>query len=147
MKIDILTKLKGGDRRSLGNSEELVSEIFDNPALFEDLFVALSDSDPVVRVRASDVMEKVSRTSPHLLQKWKLALLELARLNKDKEVRWHIAQMIPRLRLTPSERDEAVQILMTYLRDSSSIVKTFSMQALADLGRFDEPINGGKIAC
>jgi hypothetical protein len=78
MKIDILTKLKGGDRRSLGNSEELVSVILDSPALLEDLFVALSESDPVVRARAADVMEKVTRVSPHLLQKWKRALLDLA---------------------------------------------------------------------
>jgi len=41
--------------------------------------------------------------------------------------------MLPRLRLTPREQETAVQILMSYLADESSIVKTHSMQALADL--------------
>ena len=41
--------------------------------------------------------------------------------------------MIPRLELNARERLVAVDILFDYLRDRSSIVKTFAMQGLADL--------------
>lgn len=41
--------------------------------------------------------------------------------------------MIPRLELSARERLVAVDILFDYLRDRSSIVKTFAMQGLADL--------------
>jgi hypothetical protein len=39
--------------------------------------------------------------------------------------------------MTPKERDHAVSILFDYLEDKSSIVKTFAMQALADLAQDD----------
>jgi hypothetical protein len=53
-------------------------------------------------------------------------------------VRWHVAQMIPRLRLSARERESAVRILLGYLDDQSSIVKTWSMNALMVLAREDE---------
>jgi hypothetical protein len=46
--------------------------------------------------------------------------------------------MLPRLDLDDEERARAVQILVGYLEDPSKIVKTFSMQALADLAAVDE---------
>jgi hypothetical protein len=53
----------------------------------------------------------------------------------QQEVRWHVAQMLPRLALTLGERDRAAATLIDYLRDPSSIERTFAMQALADLAR------------
>jgi len=52
---------------------------------------------------------------------------------EQQEVRWHVAQMIPRLELSREERAVAVEILIHYSDDKSKIVKTFAMQALADL--------------
>ena len=45
--------------------------------------------------------------------------------------------MIPRLKLRSAEREATAKILLGYLHDKSSIVKTFSMQALADLSEED----------
>jgi HEAT repeat protein len=138
MMSDILGKLKGGDRRSIGKSEEAVKDIARTPALFADLFAGLFDADPVIRMRAADAVEKSTRNGPELLRPWKRALLEQISILPEKEVRWHIAQLIPRLSLTPGEQETAVQILMGYLQDESSIVKTFSMRALADLALRDD---------
>ena len=135
---DILRKLKGGDRRSIGKSGETVKDISKDPALFADLVAGLFDSDPVVRMRTADAAEKITRKRPDLLQPWKRPLLEQISALEEKEVRWHVAQMIPRLNLTFTEKGDAVRILMGYLSDKSSIVKTFSMQALADLAERDE---------
>jgi hypothetical protein len=60
-------------------------------------------------------------------------LLEAGARCVQKEVRWHLAQMLPRIRWNRMEQRRARRILIGYLRDSSSIVKTFAMQALADL--------------
>jgi hypothetical protein len=92
----------------------------------------------VIRVRAADAVEKASRKHFELLQRWKRQLLGVLALSEDKEVRWHVAQMLPRLRLTSRENDQVVNILRRYLDDESSIVKTFSMQALADLAERDD---------
>jgi hypothetical protein len=53
--------------------------------------------------------------------------------SNEQEVRWHAAQLFSRLKLTPKERRAVVEILQNYLHDKSPIVKTFSMQALADI--------------
>jgi HEAT repeat protein len=134
----ILQKLKGGDRRSIGKSGEAVTNVSRNPVLFADLFEGLFDDNPLVRMRAADAVEKITRERPELLQPWKRPLLETVSTVQEKEVRWHVAQMLPRLRLSSGEHEAAVQVLMGYLADGSSIVRTFSMQALADLAMRDE---------
>jgi len=135
---DVLAKLKGGDRRSIGRSDEVATEVSKSPALLSDLWAGLFNDDPVVRMRAADAIEKATREHPERLQPWKQAIFEAAFVCENKEVRWHLAQLLPRLSLTPGERETAVRILMGYLADASSIVKTFSMQALADLAARDE---------
>ena len=134
----ILSKLKGGDLRSIGRSAEVVKDVLENPTLFGDLFAGLLHSDRVIRMRAADAIEKITREHPEWLQSWKQVLLQRVALFEYKEVRWHIAQLLPRLKLRPTEREAAVRILMGYLEDKSSIVKTFSMQALVDLATQDE---------
>ena len=52
-------------------------------------------------------------------------------------MRWHVAQMFPRLQTSQEERAAMVAILLGYLGDRSRIVKTFAMQALADLAKQD----------
>jgi hypothetical protein len=136
----ILENLKGGDPRSIGKSGDAVTAVLRNPALFPDLMRGLSDSDRLVRMRAADAVEKATRTHPEWLQRWKRALLDDISTREDKELRWHVAQLLPRLRLTSREKAAAVRILMGYLEDKSSIVKTCSMQALADLAAQDEQL-------
>ena len=51
------------------------------------------------------------------------------------QVRWHVAQMLPRLELTEQERRRVFRVLLGYLNDPSSIVRTFAMQALVDVAR------------
>ena len=140
LKRGIADRLKGGDRRSIGNSDEIAAEVANTPAIFPDLFECLFNTDPVIRMRAADAVEKVTRDNPHLLQPWKRPLLETISASEDKEIRWHVAQMLPRLTLAHRERETAVQVLMGYLSDESSIVKTLSMQGLADLAAHDEQL-------
>ena len=88
-------------------------------------------------MRAADVVEKVSAKHPELLQPHKRRLIRDVAHSDQQEIRWHVAQMIPRLKLRSAERKTAVKILFHYLKDKSNIVKTFSMQALADLSEGD----------
>jgi len=77
----ILEKLKGGDLRSIGKAEEVVADIFKNPALFGEVFEGMLSDDPVIRMRAADVSEKVSRSHPEYLRPYKRRLInEIAKL-------------------------------------------------------------------
>jgi hypothetical protein len=129
----ILRKLEGGDRRSIGRSNEVVAEVLGNRKLFGALFVGLSVDDPVVRARAADAVEKISTVHPEYLHPYKAQLLGELACCWQKEVRWHVAQILPRLRWNAQERQQVYDTLTGYLCDSSSIVKTFAMQGLADL--------------
>jgi hypothetical protein len=137
----ILKKLFGGDRRSIGRSNEVVAGVLARPAqaprLLKILIGALSSPDEVLRMRAADAIEKITVQHPELLRPFKRTLLSLTGNTTQKEVRWHLALLIPRLKLTPNERAVAVEILFDYLQDKSSIVKTFAIQSLADLAATD----------
>ena len=131
----ILRKLEGGDRRSIGRSNEVVADVLADPALLREVFSGLVSEDVVVRIRAADAVEKITAIHPEYLDSVRALLIgPVARLDQ-KEVRWHAAQMLPRVEWTDAERQQVLEILFEYLNDPSSIVKTFAMQALADLAR------------
>lgn len=125
--------LSGGDRRSIGRSSDVVKLVLRAPRRFAELIECLWSADPIVRMRAADAAEKISAAQPELLKPYKTELLGLLAEAEQIELRWHLAQMIPRLPLTRGERRRAVDALQLYLEDRSSIVRTFALQALADL--------------
>jgi hypothetical protein len=135
--VDILKELAGGDRRSIGRADRVVKQIFKTPALLGDVVRGFTHSDPLIRMRCADVAEKVSAVRPEWLQKHKPAVLSFASTVEEKEVRWHMAQMIPRLKFSPGERRSVVALLFEYIEDSSRIVKTWSMQALFEISEND----------
>ena len=135
---DILDKLKGGDRRSIGRVPEVIQDIGDDPSLFAQLFSGLLNDDPLVRMRAADAVEKISVEHREYLQTFKKTLLNRIAVIEQKEIHWHLAQMLPRLDLDQHERSRAAEILIGFLEDDSKIVKTFSLQALFDLAVEDE---------
>lgn len=142
----ILQKLGGGDRRSIGRSEEVVAEILEDPSLFSDLFEGMLHDDPIVRMRAADAVEKITASHPEYLRPYKRRLLNEVADIPQQEVRWHVAQLLPRLELDATERKAIYAILLSYLEDDSRIVKTFSMQALADLAELDASYRPSVIA-
>lgn len=132
--------LKGGDRRSIGRSNYVVKLVLRAPRRFAELIECLWSDDRIFRMRAADVAEKASAIQPGLLKPYKTELLGLLVETEQIELRWHLAQMIPRLPLTQSERRRAAETLRLYLEDRSSIVRTFALQALADISRNDSEL-------
>lgn len=129
----ILKKLSGGNRTSLGRTSQVVAKILWSPSQFPSLVDGFSSDDPVIRMRAADAIEKITVTRPDLLAPYKRKILKLAARETQIEVRWHLALILPRFRLGPGERALAMDILLDYLGDPSSIVRTHAMQGLADL--------------
>ena len=135
-----LSELTGGDRRSIGRSNELAAQAAKSAATFAQVIEALWHEQPVVRMRAADAAEKTSAQNPRLLAPYKAELLGLLDEASQQELRWHLAQIVPRLDLTRAERQRAAAALRQYLGDRSSIVKTFALQALSDLAEKDEAL-------
>ena len=141
----LLNKLRGGDRRSIGKVDEVVDQVLSADALFNELIKGLQVDDPLIRMRSADAVEKVTRAKPELLKSHKRILIQLAAESGQQEVRWHMAQILPRLPLTPGDRLTVVDTLYAYLNDKSKIVVTFALQALADLAVKDKHLQPGVI--
>jgi HEAT repeat protein len=184
---NFLKMLAGGDRRSIGRATQVAATVLQSPSLFSQLIRGLWSADALVRMRAADAVEKISRDRPELLRPYKKELLGLmqetamkqrgrgpqiapvfardgvgrrpraellcnrsrrnssqatttavgSKATEGKEVRWHLAQIAARLPLNAREHVIAVAALKDYLEDRSSIVRTFALQALADLAHED----------
>jgi hypothetical protein len=127
--------LRGGDRRSIGCSNQVAAEVLRKPSRFAELIECLWLDDEIVRMRAADAAEKISAKIPGILAPFKHALLALADEATQPEMRWHLALMIPRLPLSLAEKTRATSALRSFLNDRSSIVKTFAIQGLTELSR------------
>lgn len=139
-RMNILALLGGGDRRSIGRSDHVAALVSKNPSLFPKLIAGLWSANPLVRMRAADAAEKVTRKNPEWLSPHKKELLGLMAEAEQPELLWHLAALIPRLPLNSRERQLAATLLNNCLEARSSIVKTFALQGLADLAQDDSSL-------
>lgn len=137
-RLGLAAILGGGDRRSIGRSNEVAELVLAHRERLPELIACLWSDDPLVRMRAADAAEKASAREPDLLAPCKAELLGLLVEADQQELLWHLAQMIPRLSLTGTERRRAAGTFRSFLTHRGSLVKTAGLQALADLSRHDE---------
>jgi hypothetical protein len=133
----LATTLSGGDRRSIGRVEEVVIKVTEEPWLVSDVVEMLQHPDVVVRIRAADALEKLLRLIPDQIAPFQTELLNIAQHAKEPEIRWHMAQMLPRIPTSYLRRAKIADLLKTYSFDGSIIVRVSAMQGLADLAKAD----------
>ena len=123
--------LKGADLRSIGKSNLIAGNIHDQRS-FDTLFDLLFHADRKVAMRAADAIEKITITNPSFIKQHKKKLLALFDNDNEIEMKWHLAQIIPRLELTKNERLKVWNILFAWAKDKngSRIVRTNAIQSL-----------------
>lgn len=86
-------------------------------------------------MRAADAIEKITVTHPLYLAKYAGHILQLCTTAGNKELQWHLAQLIPRLSLTGKTLTKAWDILKDWTMDNknSRIVRVNSLQGLFDI--------------
>ncbi|XCA84274.1 hypothetical protein ABKJ26_04030 [Exiguobacterium mexicanum] len=132
--MDIREVLSGGDLRSIGHVDAVVAYVGNDPDRFSELMTGLTDDRPVVRMRSADAIEKVTRRHPKLLQAHQASLSQQLHRAIQQEVRWHLAQLMPRLTWTEDEAADIVQMLTDWIdTETSNIVIVNSLQAIFDL--------------
>jgi len=129
----------------IGQADRVAAMVSDDAKLFPELIAGLWSADPLVRMRAADAAEKVTRKHAELLRPYKKELLGLMAEAQEQELRWHLAVMVPRLVLNVKERQDAMSLLQGYLEDRSSIVKTFALQGLADMAEAEPSLQSGVV--
>ena len=133
----VADRLRGSDLRSIGDANAVSRDLARSGVLVREAIGLLSSDDPVLRSRSADALEKASTLSAEILRPHKRALLRVAASVKQQEVRWHLAQMLPRLELAPGERRQVQAFLREWLDDRSRIVAVCALQALWDMARHE----------
>ncbi|HTP25961.1 MAG TPA: hypothetical protein VMK12_09920 [Anaeromyxobacteraceae bacterium] len=132
--MSIRMLLQGGDRRSKGRADALATDALDDPGLVAELVEALLDRDEIVRLRAADALEKASAEKPELLAPHAATLLGPVADLEQHDVRWHVAQMLPRLPLDGAGLRRAARVLAATLECKSRVARVLAMDALVELG-------------
>lgn len=107
------------------------------PGKLAQLIECLWDTNPAVASRAADALERSTRDRPGVAQRWKDELLGLMAETTEKKIRWNLALVVPRLKLSLRECRRTAEVLNSYLDDPSSIVKTAALHGMTDLTRQD----------
>lgn len=131
---DLEKILTGGDLRSIGKSNLVIKKI-NNQNDFDELFRYLFHEDRLVVMRVADTIEKITINNPQYITNYKREIFELCKLANNKELKWHLALLIPRLQLDNYELDNAWNILTNWAKDkaNSRIVRVNSIQGLFEM--------------
>jgi hypothetical protein len=91
-------------------------------------------------MRAVNAVEKITSKHPEFLYPHKLQLLGVLKSADHKELKGHIAQLVPRIDLTVEELNTVWHTLAFWVlnKNESKIVRVNALQGLFDLSR-DKP--------
>ncbi len=129
--------LRVGDRRALGKSTYVAGLVRREPSLAPELVDVLLSEDKTAVAHAAHTLMEVATSNPEIIRPLRRKLLlELSHI-AQWEVREQLCKVLPRLRLSPKERNIAAAIFVRYLADQSSIVRACALQGLADLAMID----------
>ncbi len=126
--------LKGGDLRSIGKANEVVSSV-NSQEDFDELFSGMTNPDRKVVMRTADAVEKITVHHSDYLQKHKKDVLAFCRTATDIELKWHLALIVSRVKLTETEFGKTWTTLTGWATDrkESKIVRVNSIQGLYNL--------------
>jgi hypothetical protein len=125
--------LAGGDLRSDGASNEVAQVIIHHPGLLPDLVAGLDATDPVVRGRAADALEKVGRILPDSVVQHIQRIVTALSEDEVAMVRWHLAMALGHLAMYADQADRIETALLARLKDESVFVVSWSMASLCIL--------------
>lgn len=126
----------GGDPRSIKGVDKVVKFVLKNPTKLNELFDCVNSNDDIVRMRASDALEKICKQKPDWFVKYKDQLLNDWPKIKQASVQWHLAQILGEISLNEDETKQAINILLNHFKITNDwIVINLSLKSLASFTR------------
>jgi hypothetical protein len=133
-------RLTGGHPNSLGNTVEVVAEVLNEPALFDELFYCYFSTDEIVRLRVSNAMKRICKEDKSLLVPYiDRFLTEIAVINQAS-TQWTLANLFLYLQkeMTDVQITSAKEILKHNLATHNDwIVLNNSMETLGQWSKKD----------
>jgi hypothetical protein len=117
--------------------QELANAALQKPGRIKKLFEFLFHEEPRVQAQTARAICRVAEAQPALIQPYKDLLFQDVAVNEHWILRASFCRMIPKLKLTSRDIHRVEKILVDYLNDESSVVKTCAMEALFELTRIE----------
>ena len=128
--------LLGKDLRQVKQNHAVIKAVKDQES-FDALFSLVFSHECPLVMRAVDAVEKVTVKRPEFLKPHKEQLMNVLKSADHKELKWHIAQLIPRVDLTAAELADVRHIFSYWVlnKNESKIVRVNALQGLFDLSK------------
>lgn len=134
--MTILDIIRGGDKRSLKGVDETVQLVLANPEKLSELYNCLFYDDEIVKMRASDALEKICRQRPDLLEPYLDKLIDDVAQVKQPSIQWHLAQIFSEVKLSSRQKESAIKIMRDNLDKMDDwIVVNLTLESLANFVR------------
>lgn len=132
MSSEILKKL-----HLVGQVNLVAEEVEDDPTLLAELFEAVVSPDPLVKKRAALVIGRVAGQRPDYLTPYTGRLIEALAVAGSREYRRHLIMLLPTLKLTELEKEQAGKLLDGFLTDKNVSVIIAAFEAMVELAGDD----------
>jgi hypothetical protein len=140
MKDSLRSFLLGGDRRSLARSSRALAFVWAKPERVAELAALTFDEDWLVSQRALDLLEKLAREQPVLIEPHKHVFVG-ALADSDKwEVRLQIVRALPLFKWKTAERSRVLAILRRDVEHPQKFVRAWALDSLATFAEKDATI-------
>ncbi len=136
METEFTRLLLGNDLRRLKNAQRVLEAVTDQKS-FDQLFGLIFHRERPLVMRAADAIEKITIEKKEYLAPHKDQLMAILRSADHIELKWHLAQLLPRLTLSPQEIADVWHRLTYWAlnRNESKIVRVNALQGLFDISR------------
>ena len=129
--------LVGGDRRSIARSNQALCLVRADPARVAEVARLVTDEDPLVSLRALDLLEKLAHEDPRRVGAHRHLLIGPLAESPRWEVRLQIVRALPLLRWTPDELRRVLAILRRDVRHPQPFVRAWALDSLATFAARD----------
>jgi hypothetical protein len=137
MPTDILKKLEGGDPRAMGLVYLVAEKVEANPDLLGELFKGAVSPDPLIKLRAAQVIGRVAWNHPGYLTPYHSRLIEVLTNAGPRQYRRNLIMLFPRLMLTEPEKEKVCETLGGFLGDKNVTVTIAAFEAMVELAGND----------
>jgi len=137
------TMLTGGHPNSLGRTVEVVDIILADSARLHELYNCYFSTDPVVRLRTSSAMKRISQAKPEWLIPYIDRLLQEISEIDQASTQWTLANLFRTLAvyMSQTQREQAELILKRNLATHKDwIVLNTTMETLTEWAKEDEAL-------
>jgi len=137
---EIRLLLRGGDRRSIANSNRVRQRIENEPSLVTDLAALTADEDWLVAQRALDLLEKLAHEHRDWIAPHKRIFIGPLAASDKWEVRLQIVRALPMFRWSPAQARRVEEILLDNVVFPQLFVRAWALDGLATLAERKETL-------